>query len=197
MNRSSGDPLSATRLVFGRWRARPIEPGDVGLVFDLLNDPDVVRVRPAPPPADHSAALDWIRRSRSDQGIVWVLEATASGRGAGTIALQGYDPSMGVVEVGYLVCPWARRRGLATAALIAVTDWVFDALPIHRMFLVHDTANAASCKVAIAAGYVSEGILRGAQPGPNGTRIDQELHGVVRSDIEIDRRSTGDGRVAR
>ncbi|HUB41760.1 MAG TPA: GNAT family N-acetyltransferase [Streptosporangiaceae bacterium] len=59
-------------------------------------------------------------------------------------------------EIGYWTAADARGRGIAPAALRAVTDWAFsnfgaDGLP--RIMLVHDLDNLASCRVALTGGY--------------------------------------------
>ena len=63
-------------------------------------------------------------------------------------------------EIGYLVAPAARRRGVATRAVTLLTDWGFSELGLERIELWIDTANAASERVAERAGYLCEGILR-------------------------------------
>ena len=59
-------------------------------------------------------------------------------------------------EIGYWTAVAARGRGIAPAAVRAVTDWVFDAFAgasLRQIMLVHDVDNPASCRVAEKAGY--------------------------------------------
>ena len=59
-------------------------------------------------------------------------------------------------EIGYWTAVAARGRGIAPAAVRAVTDWVFDAFAgatLLQIMLVHDLGNPASCRVAEKAGY--------------------------------------------
>jgi RimJ/RimL family protein N-acetyltransferase len=59
-------------------------------------------------------------------------------------------------EIGYWTAVAARGRGVAPAAVRAVTDWVFDAFAgtsLRQIMLVHDVDNPASCRVAEKAGY--------------------------------------------
>jgi RimJ/RimL family protein N-acetyltransferase len=59
-------------------------------------------------------------------------------------------------EIGYWTAVAARGRGIAPAAVRAVTDWVFDAFAgagLRQIMLVHDVDNPASCRVAAKAGY--------------------------------------------
>jgi RimJ/RimL family protein N-acetyltransferase len=59
-------------------------------------------------------------------------------------------------EIGFWTAAHARGRGIAPAAVRAVTDWAFtsfgaDGLP--SIMLVHDVDNPASCRVAEKSGY--------------------------------------------
>lgn len=63
-------------------------------------------------------------------------------------------------EISYWTAADARGRGIAPAAVRAVTDWAFssfgaDRLP--RIMLVHDVDNPASCRVAAKSGYPFRG----------------------------------------
>ena len=51
---------------------------------------------------------------------------------------------------------------MATTALLAVTGWAFGELGIERISLPHTVGNDASCRVAEKAGYLLEGVMRGA-----------------------------------
>ena len=59
-------------------------------------------------------------------------------------------------EIGYWTAVAARGRGIAPAAVRAVTEWVFDVFAgasLRQIMLVHDVGNLASCRVAEKAGY--------------------------------------------
>ena len=80
-------------------------------------------------------------------------------------------------EIGYWVAPWARRRGVATAAVRAMSGWAFANAGVVRLELLTDWANVGSQRVALAAGFQREGVRRsaasdrGRRPrGPAGAR---------------------------
>lgn len=85
------------------------------------------------------------RRDRSVVGRVTIYTSLEDGYG----------------EVSYWVLPGARGRGVATRACVAATRWAHD-LGLHRIQLEHSTRNDASRRVALRAGFVEEGIRRGA-----------------------------------
>ena len=69
------------------------------------------------------------------------------------------DREAAEAELGYMVAPSARGRGVGTAILNELTDWAF-AEGIERCELVISAGNTASERVAARAGYVLEGTLR-------------------------------------
>ena len=64
------------------------------------------------------------------------------------------------LELGYVVAPAARGRGVATEMLRRLTEWAFDELGALRVTLIIDVENAASSRVAERCGYVREGVMR-------------------------------------
>jgi RimJ/RimL family protein N-acetyltransferase len=59
-------------------------------------------------------------------------------------------------EIGYWTAADVRGRGIAPAAVRAVTHWAFTsfgAARLPRIMLVHDVGNLASCRVAEKSGY--------------------------------------------
>lgn len=93
----------------------------------------------------------------------------------------------GVADVGYLVHPAERGRGVASAALRLAVAWLTgpDGPAAERVQLDHSTENPASCRVAERAGLAREGVRRSFLPlrdarAPGGVRRhDVCLHGTV------------------
>jgi RimJ/RimL family protein N-acetyltransferase len=63
-------------------------------------------------------------------------------------------------EIGYVVGPSARGKGVATRTLRLLTEWGFAELELERIELWIDVTNLASERVAERLGYVREGVLR-------------------------------------
>ena len=103
------------------------------------------------------------------------------GRFVGLGLAFGIDRAEGEAELGYMVAPAARGRGIGTAILRALTDWAFADLGAQRLRLVVDVENPASLRVAERAGYVREGVLRSVH-FKNGQRIDAVLLSRLASD---------------
>jgi RimJ/RimL family protein N-acetyltransferase len=71
----------------------------------------------------------------------------------------------GVIEIGYWVHAAHVRRGIATAASVALRDQAF-AMGIDRVEIHCDERNAASAAVARSAGFVLAGIVPRASRTP-------------------------------
>jgi RimJ/RimL family protein N-acetyltransferase len=98
-----------------------------------------------------------------DQLSFAVLETDEVGDGAvvGNVGLKNREETGRIgeretTEIGYWTAVAARGRGVAPAAVRAVTDWVFAEFAgtsLRQIMLVHDVDNPASCRVAEKAGY--------------------------------------------
>ena len=58
------------------------------------------------------------------------------------------------------VAPWARRRRVATRALVLLSRWALATLPLFRLQVTAAPDNVASQAVAERAGFRREGLLR-------------------------------------
>ena len=85
------------------------------------------------------------------------------------------------VELGYMVAPSARGRGVATEALRLLTAWAFEKLGAVRAELVISTENEASKRVAERCGYQREAVLRSVHQ-KQGLRDDVEIWSRLTTD---------------
>ena len=119
-------------------------------------------------PMDERDAARWLASQDrgwrdGDRLCFAVLEADdAGGRVlAGNVGLKNREEAGRIgeretAEIGYWTAVAARGRGVAPAAVRAVTGWVFDVFAgasLRQIMLVHDVDNPASCRVAAKAGY--------------------------------------------
>jgi RimJ/RimL family protein N-acetyltransferase len=99
----------------------------------------------------------------------------------GCVMAFGIETDEGKAELGYMVAPAARGRGVATEALRLLTDWGFTERGLVRLELLISVDNTASIRVAERAGYVREGVLRSLFV-KDGRREDHELWSCLPSD---------------
>ncbi|MEZ5230568.1 MAG: GNAT family protein [Acidimicrobiales bacterium] len=80
----------------------------------------------------------------------------------------------------YWLLSSARGRGVATRACVTATNWAHR-MGIHRIQLQHSTENLASRLVAKRAGFVEEGVRRGANLHDDGWH-DMVMHAHLATD---------------
>jgi RimJ/RimL family protein N-acetyltransferase len=144
-------------------RLEPLTQAHAPSFADLVVDPDVVRFTRVPAGADETFVRGWFKRYEDGWG---------DGSRAG-FAIFGHDDALvgfGAMvdlslenlegEIGYLVAPAARGRGIAPRAVELLTRWGFDVLGLLRLELRIDVQNRASETVAQRAGYRLDGVLR-------------------------------------
>jgi RimJ/RimL family protein N-acetyltransferase len=152
----------------------------------MANDETIQRWTRVPVPYTERDADEWFALTRTTRAAghqaAFAVVDPEHGELVGSIDLRvnPADPAIG--ELGYMVGPQARGRGVATHAVELVTRWAFDSLGIERMEILVDPHNEVSVRVAEAAGYAREGVLRGYRPGRDGGRLDLTMYGRLRSD---------------
>jgi len=142
---------------------RRFRPDDAVVVARACSDPETKRWIPfMPDPYRLADAEGFIERT----GQGWLTGAAATfaiadqfdGSLLGSITVHG--PLERRAFVGYWVAPWARRRGVATAALHLVSRWALRELGIVRLALYTLVGNDASQAAARRCGFAYEGVLR-------------------------------------
>jgi RimJ/RimL family protein N-acetyltransferase len=168
-----------------RLRLRAWTPGDAAALLVALRDPLVerysgylLRDRPHAVRTVQAFAAAW----GEGTGAAWAL-SDAGGTLLGSLRFGLSDPAMGLGTVGYWLSPEARGRGVASAAVAAGTEAVFERLRWHRIELRHAVENERSCAVARRTGYRLEGTLREGQRYPcDGRWSDEHLHARLADD---------------
>lgn len=157
-------------------RLRPFRDDDATDLTAGCTDPLTLRFMPGlPAPYTEADARWWISTGApavwADGGAAFAVADPDSDRLLGGAGLSQVVAYRGQAEVGYWVAPWARGRGVATAATRALADHAFAA-GIGRLELLTDQENPASQRVALAAGFHREGLRRSAGPARGGGRRD-------------------------
>lgn len=154
--------------------------GDRDALVEMANDPSIQRWTRVPSPytrkdADHWFALTRTTRAAGRQAA-FAVEDAKTGELLGSIDLRVNPSDPAVGELGYMVGPRARRRGVATRAVRLLTRWAFEALGIARMEILVHPRNEPSARVAEAAGFTKEGPLHSDRPGRAGDRLDRVVY---------------------
>jgi RimJ/RimL family protein N-acetyltransferase len=92
-----------------------------------------------------------------------------------------WDPEFG--EVGFLLGPEARGRGIATQSMRLLLVYAFETLGMRRVQALAHPQNSASAEVLERLGFQREGLLRDYRPGPAGPE-DRILFSLLRAEFE-------------
>ena len=115
---------------------------------------------PALPAADGAGVVAFYEACRREGSLLHLVIAdpvTDAYLGEMMLALGEHR----VAELGCCLAPAARGRGIATEALVALTDWAFAELGLGRVQVFVAPENVAALSLAGAAGFRREGVLRG------------------------------------
>jgi RimJ/RimL family protein N-acetyltransferase len=127
----------------------------------MLDDADILRFTRIPLPAPPGFAAAWLARYESARrdGTREAFAVVDGGEFLGIALAAGIEREERQCELGYMVAPAARGRGVATEALRLLTEWAFG-LGMQRAELHISVDNLASKRVAERNGYRLDGVLR-------------------------------------
>jgi ribosomal-protein-alanine N-acetyltransferase len=139
---------------------REVEPGDAEAVFELFNDPEVMKYFENTP---HSIeeAHERIQRDinyYTEHGFgFWAAVLKDTGKVIGQCGLlaQVVD-EVNETEIGYALARKYRGQGFATEATKAIKNYSFNKLKFNRLISIIDPQNIASQKVALRNGLAFE-----------------------------------------
>ena len=150
----------------------------------MLDDPDLLRFTRIPEPVPPGFARTWLERyeeARRDGSREAFAIVGDRDEFLGMVMAPRIDREEATAELGYLVAPEARGRGVATEALRLLTTWALEELGMLRLELMISVDNAVSKKVAERCGYTREGVLRSAYV-KQGRREDTEIWSRLATD---------------
>jgi len=160
---------------------RSWQAGDLAALVRHANDWEVARQLrdrfPHPYELAHGRGfLQWV----AEQPVETAWAIAVDGAAVGGIGFElGHDVERVSAEVGYWLGKSCWGRGLATAAVVAVTNMGFEAFDLTRIFALPFEANAGSIRVLEKAGFVLEGRLHRSAI-KEGTIRDQRLYARYR-----------------
>ena len=154
---TAGEPAAVTRLraarpeevaLLVRWRAEPASPYE-----DWSGPPPhgLEGCAQLPPPAGGGELVVTDARDQPLGTVSW--RPVAYGPSAGSQAL----------DIGISLRPPARGRGHGSRAQRSLADYLFATTGVHRVQASTDVENLPEQAALRRAGFVLEGVLRGAQ----------------------------------
>jgi len=162
---------------------RSFQFSDADTLWPHANDREIWRnLRDAfPSPYSRLDAMLFIQSVRDRRPeTVFALEVEGAAAGSVGFSLQS-DVERISAEVGYWLGRRYWGRGIATAALRAVTRYAVEQHGLARLYATPYAWNPASCRVLEKAGYVREARLRRSAV-KDGQLIDKWLYAYVAPD---------------
>jgi RimJ/RimL family protein N-acetyltransferase len=167
-------------LVDGDLTLRRAVPADAPDVVEVYNEADIQHwMLWEPEVVDEAEALANIARSEEAwaEGSWAVFRIVVGGHvvGGANLHFLPYD----VAEASYFLRASARGGGIATRALLMLTDWGFRERGQARVFLRCNPENTASRALAERAGFTYEGLERRSAAYPDGRRFDSCVYSML------------------
>lgn len=163
---------------------RPWQAKDAPGVYAAFQDPLMHQWHIRSADSEEEVA-GWIAQWQScwkdENQAQWAVVDADTDELLGRVALRRILLGDGCAEVAYWTVARARGRGVAVRATATLSRWAFEEVGLHRLELSHATANEASCRVAVKAGFAAEGTRRSALLHRDGWH-DMHLHARVRGD---------------
>ncbi|WP_329547504.1 GNAT family N-acetyltransferase [Streptomyces sp. NBC_01356] len=144
---------------------RPFAEADADGIWEILDDPDVIRFTFEP---STELTLERLRSwygSRATQPDRLDLAVTdrATGELLGEVVLHEWDPAGRNCTFRTLIGPRGRGRGIGTEATRLIVGHGFEQLGLHRIALELYSHNHRARRVYEKVGFVEEGVRRQTQ----------------------------------
>jgi RimJ/RimL family protein N-acetyltransferase len=167
-------------------RLRPWSETDVDAAFRATQDSLIPRFTRVPENQTQDDVRRFVegqeRARRAGEALALAIAGPQANELLGTISLLRFEWPERRGEVGYWLAPWARGRGVATAAVRLLSRWALIELGLARLALHADSDNGASQRVAERCGFTREGVLRSFEER-KGRRYDIVVFSLVRGDL--------------
>lgn len=169
------------------------DEADLARVVEACRDPETVRwlggtgrIHAGYSPTDaREYAAGLALGALTGSCVGWAVR-DADGQVLGMIDVQGIGERN---QIGYWVHPGARRRGVVSAALQALTRHALapreaGGMGLARLTIRHAAGNTGSRRAIEAAGFHRIGTARRQEPIGDGTVVDHELYDLLPEDLE-------------
>ena len=154
--------IETERLVLRRF----VEEDAEVMFANWASDPEVTKFLrwPAHGSVEVSKRVvgDWVSHYGEEDFYQWAIVPKELGEPIGSISVVEQNEKAGKVHIGYCIGKSGWHQGIASEALQAVMDFLFDAVNVNRIESMHDPRNARSGDVMKKCGMKYEGTMRSA-----------------------------------
>ena len=147
-------------LMSDRLLLRRVTANDVEGMIALRGNPENLKYLPRPLITTQEQALEFMNRTDTmidnNHGINWAITLKGNPQFIGTAGIYAIQPEHHRADVGYMLLPEYRCKGIVTEAIGLMLNYGFNQLQLHSIGAVIDPANAASERVLQKNGFVKE-----------------------------------------
>jgi ribosomal-protein-alanine N-acetyltransferase len=143
---------------------RPLKVSDITPEYiNALNDPEVVRLTEA---RHQKWTEENVRKYVLDSNVEGVSQLFGiflkeSDKHIGNVRLFNFNTRHNRAEVGVMIFDKSRwSRGYGVESLVAVTDYAFNELKLHKICADYYSVNVAAAKYVKKAGFEIEGVFK-------------------------------------
>jgi diamine N-acetyltransferase len=135
----------------------PLSIGDTPFVLQLRNTPEVAAGFFSDPPLYDFIHQKWLSSAESEN-LYFIIQNKSSNQ-VGWISLTNVSYKHQKGEYGIAILPEYQGRGYAKEASDLLIDYVFNNLPIRKIFLKAFASNVSAIKLYEKLGFIQEGLL--------------------------------------
>ena len=170
------------------WALRPERPGDAAdLARAFAEDPHLAVDWGIDQIPDEETARRWL----TDHAALWdngdgrhfAIADVESDALLGGCNFHSIRPEHNRAEIGFWLAPWARRRGIGSAAVSAACEWAFGQWGLVRIEMTTLPDNEGSLALARKIGFEREGLLR-QRNFERGKQVDIVMLAVLRGELK-------------
>jgi N-dimethylarginine dimethylaminohydrolase/RimJ/RimL family protein N-acetyltransferase len=173
-------------LTDGDVRLRPSCDADAAAERAWGRDSQILRWAhfPADGTEQEIRARDDVREQerRAGRGVYFTIAAAASDEVLGACNLRIHTEDPRIAELGYVLAPAARGRGVATRAVALLVSWGFDTLELEQIQAFVHPDNRRSVGVVERLGFHRDGLLP-AYRERNGGREDRVRYSLLPGEL--------------
>ena len=142
---------------------RAVREEDAEALLPMYSDSSIYKYRPGLPRTTLPLVQKVLRRfcisrQQREQATFTVFES--EGRAVGLIEVFRIDTKVEKVEIGYTVMPAFQGKGIATAAVSCITDYLLFEIGFNRVYASVHKDNEISQKVLVKNRFTFEGTVR-------------------------------------
>ena len=143
-----------------RIRLRRITDNDANEVFEIRSNPENMKFIPRPlhQNVDDSLAMMKMMNDKIDENtdINWAVTLKGNDNLIGIVGLYRAQPENYRSEIGYILSPEFKGKGLTTEIVDLILDYGFNTLNFNSLEAIIDPKNIASEKVLLKNNFVKE-----------------------------------------